>query len=218
MGLDRLWLRRTPGLSFWRLLGSSSGLAAGPWDPQRYGLFTVWDDAAALDAFEANSRITRRYRRLAEEVWTVRLVPVRWHGVWGGNDPFARALPTVELAGGPMAILTRAAIRPQSVNTFLQAAAPVTAALACQPGLIASVGLGELPLLFQATFSLWHDLRSAQAFAYDQPLHKEVIRRTRSEGWYREDLFARFRPTASYGTWGGRDPLAGLVKEQPVTP
>ncbi|MBA3943112.1 MAG: spheroidene monooxygenase [Herpetosiphonaceae bacterium] len=200
-------------MSFWRLLGSSRGLAAGPWEPQRYGLFTVWDNAAALDAFETNSRIMRRYRRLAEEVWTVRLAPVRWHGVWGRTNPFAEALPTAEVDGSPWAILTRAAIRPRSVHTFLQASAPVTVQLGRQPGLIASVGLGEVPLLFQATFSLWHDLRSAQAFAYDHPLHKEVIRRTRSEGWYREDLFARFRPTASYGTWDRLDPLVGLVKE-----
>jgi heme-degrading monooxygenase HmoA len=208
MALDRLDLRRTAGLRFWRLLGSSAGLAAGRWDPQRYGLFTVWDTAAALDTFEVQSPVLARYRRVADEMWTVRLVPVRWHGAWGGCDPFAGIEPPKQLAPGPWVILTRATIRLRHVRTFTQAAARVTATLANQPGLIASIGLGEMPFVLQATVSLWQDLPSFQTFAYDRADHREVVKRTRTEGWYHEELFARFQPIAAYGTWDGVDPLA----------
>jgi hypothetical protein len=213
MGLDRPELRRTPGLQFWRLLGCARGPAFGPWDARRYALFTVWEAPAALDAFEARSAIMAAYRRAADEIWTVRLAPLRWHGAWGGADPFAGARPAGDSYAGPWAILTRASLRPRHLAAFVRAAGPVSARLPGQPGLIASIGLGEAPLIYQATFSLWADLPGVQRFAYHENQHAGVVRRTRAEGWYREDLFARFRPLAAYGSWNGADPLAAYLRE-----
>jgi heme-degrading monooxygenase HmoA len=212
MGLNRLWLRQTPGLRFWKLLGSARGRGYGAWEPRRYGLFSVWESAAALDAFEHRSPVMAAYRRRADEVWTVRLAPLRWHGIWGGADPFAGARPAEPPTSGPVAILTRATIRLHYLRAFRSAARPVTADLARHPGLIASIGLGETPLRAQATFSLWSDLRATHAFAYTGAEHTAVIRHTREEGWYSEELFARFRPIRSYGAWDGSDPLAAIAE------
>jgi len=208
MGLTRVLLPRTPGLRFWQLLGSARGLAFGPWEPRRYGLFTVWESSAALDAFERDSPVMAAYRR-AEELWTVRLAPLGWHGAWGGADPFAGARPAAPIAPdfGPLAILTRATIRPARLRAFRAAAAVVDRDLVGRPGLLAAIGLGEAPLLSQATFSLWSSLRATRGFAYDGAAHVDAIRRTRTEGWYSEELFARFQPIASYGAWDGVDPL-----------
>jgi len=224
MGLDRPQLRRTPGLRFWRLLGTGRGatmtLSA---DLRRWALFCVWEDEPALDAFLGASAITQRWDDLARECWHVRLQTVRSHGGWGGADPLAGtvapgapdpAAGTVApgapdpAATGPVAILTRAAIRPARMLRFYRAIEPPAAELGRSPGLLASVGVGELPIGRQATFSLWRSLSDAQDFAYRTDAHSEVVRRTRAEDWYAEELFARFRPYGSTGTWNGADPLA----------
>jgi hypothetical protein len=60
-------------------------------------------------------------------------------------------------------------------------------------GLRFSLGLGERPLVRQATLSVWDSLTQMQRFAYHAPGHRTVMQRTRAEGWYAEELFARFR-------------------------
>ena len=206
LGTDRLRLPKVDGLVFWRLLGTGRGSNTGRGaDLSRSALFAVWDDERHLDAFLAAHPIPRRWLG-AEESWHTRLRSVGGHGTWKGFDP----LDGLEsgTADGPIAIITRADVRRRSWRAFGAASAVVDIELHQAPGLIDVVAIGETPIGSLATFSLWESRAAARAFAYAMPEHREVIERTRAEDWYAEEMFARFEPYGSTGTWDGRDPLA----------
>lgn len=209
LGTDRIRLPRVDGLRFWRLLGTGRGDDTGPSaDPRRTALFAVWDDEPALDAFLAGSPLARRWER-ADESWHVRLRGLGGHGSWRGVDPLADLAPGDP--GGPVAVITRADVRPGAWRAFRSAGAPVSRELRAADGLLAVVGIGEAPLGRLGTFSLWRSVADMRAFAAGAPEHRGVVRRTRAERWYGEELFARFEPYGSSGSWEGRDPLADPI-------
>jgi hypothetical protein len=215
LGADRLRLPRVPGLAFWRLLGTGSGDNTGRGaDLSRSAVFAVWHDEQHLDAFLADGRIPQRWQR-AEEAWHVRLRSAGGHGTWNGFDPLAGLDEGIGDADAPVAIITRANVRRQSWKAFGAASEVVDVELHQAPGLIDVVGIGETPIGSLATFSLWQSRTAARDFAYKMPDHREVIRRTRAEDWYAEEMFARFEPYAATGTWNGRDPLAALRSDSP---
>lgn len=204
MAFARPILRHVPGLRFWKLLGMGDGFSLRP-DLGGYGLLAVWASPEYADAFFDGAPLMHRFRSHADEVWTVRMVAIQSRGAWSGVNPFS----SVAASGrGPLCVLTRATIRWRRLAAFWSHVPDTNRSLIGVPGLVLSVGIGEAPVVRQATFSLWRTEADMQAFAYRTPVHTEVVRRTRDESWYAEDLFARFRPLSAEGTWRGDDPLA----------
>jgi hypothetical protein len=141
----------------------------------------------------------------AVERYDVRLRVIGGHGSWRGVDVLDGLAPGA--ADGPIAVLTRASVRPSAWREFRAASRDVSGELRAAAGLLAALGVGELPVGRLGTFSVWQDVEHVRAFA-GAPRHRDTIGRTRAEAWYREELFARFEPYGSSGTWDGRDPLA----------
>ncbi|MCW2622427.1 MAG: putative spheroidene monooxygenase [Frankiales bacterium] len=204
MGTDRLAVDRTPGVRFSRLLGTSRGFSPRGADPTRWGLLTVWARAADAQAFEQGP-VVRHWARSASESFRADLRPVGSRGRWGGREPFGA--PGRSVTTGPVASVTRARLRPLRTRRFRAAVPPVAAELVRAPGLLAALGVGERPVGLQGTFSLWRSEPHLEAFAYAGLPHRAVVRRTPREGWYAEELFARFAVLGTTGSLDGRDPL-----------
>ncbi len=206
MGLAPGQLQDVPGLSFAKLMGSGRGGFGVLPDWSRYALLGVWENDAAADVFFESS-LMNTFRRRAAEIWSVKMLPLRTHGLWDGVEPFVPQSVTPP-PGLPVAVLTRASIRAGALLDFWRHVPQASRNLYGSDALLYSVGVGEKPLVQQATVSFWRDATALEGFAYRQSGHKEIVRRTRERKWYSEELFARFLPIATDGTCGGKDLLA----------
>lgn len=210
MALHRLpmWLQQ--GCTFWKLLGSGkNGTFDLSPDWQQWGLLAVWDEREDFDRFYSSSFISKWWNAFATEKWTILCEPLQSHGKWDGKQPFGKV--NVNDYSGPVAVLTRATIRISKLNNFWSNVDEVANMMTSAPGYITSIGVGEAPVYKQATFSIWESIDDVKAFAYRSREHAEVIKKTRSEDWYSEELFARFKPIAAFGTLNGTDPLKGML-------
>lgn len=207
MGTSPPLLKKIPGLQFFKLLGSGKGSVFSliP-DFNRYGLFATWQSEEDANYFLEHSDLIKKYQENSNEIWTVKLLPFKAQGLWDKQNPFP-ALVKGPDDKEPIAVLTRAAINWRSLPRFWKHGTHTSKALDKAPGVKAAIGLGELPLIRQATFSIWENQSQMQAYAYQSVAHKEVMKRTRTENWYHEELFARFKVLSATGTWNGQNPV-----------
>lgn len=188
--------RRPPGVRFAKFLGTGTGVSFGGADLTRYAALVVSDRPVEFPGWDS----------LAARRATIDLVPLASRGSWSGRQPFD-VPPNVVKKDGVVLALTRARLRPTRAVTFWRAVPPVARELATAPGLLARFGIGEAPIGWQGTVSLWRDAADLTAFAYRQPEHRAVIARTPADRWYAEELFARF---AVRGIAGDRSVLGWL--------
>lgn len=212
MGLSRLAMARERRVSFWKLCGSGTDQGFTPkpnWGV--WAILAVWSDEATARLGIVDSPVWARWRARAAEDWTLFLRPTSARGTWSGVNPF---VPHDEATCGPqagLAALTRATLRPSRALRFWNRVPDISAAIGADPNVAFKIGIGEMPLLHQATFSVWPDAETMAHFARGSGPHGQAIRAVREGNWFSEELYARFAVMGSAGTWGGGDPLAPLT-------
>ena len=212
MKLAHKKLDETPGLTFHKLMGSGGNGGFGIWPNWHvYALLAKWESVEAWQQFNAENSFAQNTQRRCTEQMTVCMEPIRTHGKWDGLNPFEPVQEGIGTTDTPVAVLTRARIRPSKLPSFLRQTRKAKKALKDQEGLWLSIGVGEVPLLYQATFSIWRNAEAIQQYAYRTPAHAKVVRQTHEKQWYIEEMFTRFHILSVTGTWQGIAPSVDLT-------
>ncbi len=165
------------GLTFYRLMGSGKGRGFNPLpDFSIYCLLQVWESEKAADTFFDSSDLIGQYTDRTDELFTLYMKSITANGTWIGQNPFEKGVdfdPNL-----PIAVITRATIKWNWLLRFWKYVPTSQEALEGNEGLIYTKGVGEIPIVQMATFSLWKDFDSVKQFAYNSKQHQEAIRKT----------------------------------------
>ena len=190
MGLPPLMFSKVDGLQFWRAMGvgGENGFSLKP-DFSTYALVTVFEkEEDAVNFYEGD--IMKKYTKNSIEHRSYFMHCISTHGNWGGSNPM-KVVENPDMAA-KIAIITRATIKPKLALRFWKNVPRVSYTLKDHEGLSYAKGFGEWPLILQATFSVWESLDHMKAYAYNNPSHTEMIKKTRALNWYKEEMFSRF--------------------------
>ena len=189
MAINKMQLKRFPGISFIKMLGTGKGESFTPRDadPTRWGILVTIDEnqISNLD----KTFVIKCWQKICKKEYRVLLKPISSYGFWSRKQPFL--VDKIDW-NGKIAAVTRARIVWRKNLIFWRAVPSVTESLHQSPGLLNAIGIGEAPIGLQGTFSIWQDAASLRDFAYKGQAHSEAIRATSANQWYSEELFARF--------------------------
>ncbi len=199
--IGRFWMRNIPGLRFFKILGSGDqgGFGLKP-SPTHQGLFCLFDQATQAQDFLKQSSVVNNLRARSQEFFCAILTPYSSRGQWSGIElPVATEAPSQ----GPIAALTRASIKISKASAFWKNSPPAEEALSHAKGCLLAAGLGEAPLLRQATFTIWESTDAMDAYARSGA-HLQAIQASYAGGHFSESMFVRFVPSEMAGTWKGQ--------------
>jgi hypothetical protein len=154
MQLGHRKLKNSDGLLFYKLLGSGgkNGFSVLP-NFGIYALFSVWENETKAQAFFDHNLFFTTYKKRSFEMFTVYLNSAEAHGFWDGIQPFEMN-SKLEM-DKPVVVLTRASIRFNKLWSFWSKVGIVSQSLEEYQGVLLSIGVGEWPLIQQATISIW---------------------------------------------------------------
>lgn len=197
MGRPPISLETIKGLTFFKPFGTGSGngFSIKP-DFATYGFVVVFNSEENADNF-VNSSVLKKYTSSAKKHSLVYMKTIKSHGAWSKENPFISSVQFDK--NKPLAVITRATVKPKLAYKFWKNVPSVSNSMNNYKELVYSKGIGEFPVLMQATFSIWTSAEAMLNYAYSNPSHAEMVKKTRQLNWYSEELFARFLPYKTIG-------------------
>jgi len=185
-------LNKTPGLSFFKLLGTGSGKGFSLYpDFSTYAILCVWEKESFATTFIKESDHSKVISKKAFSREDFFLKTIKSHGLWDGINPFHVSEGDINKKN-KIGIITRATLNKNRLFEFWKSVPQASLAMQNAQGVEWFKGIGEWPFIQQATFSVWDNLDSVKEFAYGKGAHSKIVTKTKKRKWYKEDLFARF--------------------------
>jgi len=182
-------LINSSGLKFIKLFGTGSneGFSLIP-DFSCYVMITSWKNDHFRKKFINKNNILNEIISRSSKRVEIRIDPYNFTGSWNGINPFKNIS---SYNGGKVIVLTRARVKLNKLLNFLVNTSLAAKSIKSQDGAEFYKGVGELPVIEQATISIWNSEQSMMDFAYSDSNHKKIINKARKEKWYSEELFVR---------------------------
>ena len=199
MGLSKRFLKKVDGLQFYKLLGTGSkgGFSFLP-DFKNYVFLSVWDNESKTKHFIKYNNFLKKYINKTESIRVLSLIPFKSNGSWDGINPFNPKITFKNYKNNDIAILTRARISPLKTFSFWANVPKASKEISKAKGVYFYKGIGEIPFFEQSTISLWKSIEDVKIFAYGSYIHRNIVKRTKIENWYLEELFCRFYVKQDY--------------------
>jgi hypothetical protein len=196
MGRSLFFSWSAPGLVFAKHLGTGAGNGFSIFpDFGLYAWLGAWDSPESAFTFFQTDPRWLSLISLSDEISGWDGEPLKGKGTWNQLSPFDFSEADADWTGS-IAVITRASIRWSKALLFWWNVPSASKHLEGKEGLIYAKGVGELPLLEQATFSLWDSAKRLDQFAYQSKEHAPMIKKTRKYDWYKEEMFVRMKVVA----------------------
>lgn len=177
------------GLEFFKLLGTGSrnGFSIYP-DFSTYITISSFIDEESRSSFLNHDLFKQMVDKSSFRVEKL-IEPYQSKGTWHGINPFKI---NSSYRDGEILVLTRARVRPIKILNFLINTLYASKSIKGFKGVSFYKGIGELPIIEQATVSIWDNENFMKKYAYENKSHQDVISKSRKQNWYSEEMFMRF--------------------------
>ena len=182
-------------VSFYKMLGTGGKGGFIYPDLSVYSLLCVWKKSEFLNEFIESSNHAKEIKKKSKKRIDYIMEPIFSNGLWDNINPFKVNENRESKKENKIGVITRGKIKLSKQIDFWLNVSSASDAIKNADGVEFYKGIGELPLLSQATFSVWKNHKSISDFAYKNRAHSEIIKKTKERKWYSEDLFARFEIT-----------------------